>query len=279
MRDNILLKAKASHYAIGAFNVNTYDEMIAIADEAEKRGLPVIMMASMSSAKFFGIKTFASLCKTLNEAYSVPVISHLDHCTKPDLLRACADAGFDSVMYDGSHGLYEDNIRVTRELANECHAKGVYIEAELGVIAGEEGPVKSKFSEFTNPDYVADFVKRTNLDSLAVSIGNAHGFYKGKPEIRFDLLKEICANIPETALVLHGGTGIPAEDIRKSIQMGITKVNVGTEIRASYVKGVKAYAAAHPDDGDVRDFVLSLRETIGRSAAKYMDCFDVREGL
>lgn len=279
MHSNILLQAKANHFAVGAFNVNTYDEMIAIANEAEKRQLPVIMMASMSSAKFFGISTFAQLCRTLNDAYSIPIISHLDHCTKPDLLRACVDAGFDSVMYDGSHGLYEDNVRITRELADECHKKGVYIEAELGVIAGEEGPVKSKFSEFTNPDYVADFVKRTALDSLAVSIGNAHGFYKGKPEIKFELLEEIRTNIPDTALVLHGGTGIPAEDIRRSIQMGITKVNVGTEIRASYMNGVKNYVAEHAQDGDVREFVISLRETIGKSAAKYMDCFDCRGDL
>ena len=276
MRTNILLDARAGHFAVGAFNVNTYDEMIAIADEAERRKLPVIMMASMSSAKFFGIPTFARLCHVLDEAYSVPVISHLDHCTQPDLLRACADAGFDSVMYDGSHGLYEDNVRVTRELADECHKKGVFIEAELGVIAGEEGPVKSKFSEFTNPDYVADFASRTHLDSLAVSIGNAHGFYKGKPEIRFGLLEEIRANIPDTPLVLHGGTGIPGEDIRRSIRMGITKVNVGTEIRAAYMNGLKVYAAAHAQDGDVREFVVSLRETVGRSAAKYMDCFDCR---
>lgn len=276
MRTNILLDAKAGRFAIGAFNVNTYDEMIAIADEAEKRQLPVIMMASMSSAKFFGIPTFAKLCRVLDEAYSIPVISHLDHCTRPELLLDCVEAGFDSVMYDGSHGLYEDNVQVTRRLADVCHKKGVFIEAELGVIAGEEGPVKSKFSEFTNPDYVADFVKRTTLDSLAVSIGNAHGFYKGKPEIQFDLLAEIRANIPDTALVLHGGTGIPGEDIRRSIRMGITKVNVGTEIRAAYMRGVKDYVAAHPQDGDVREYVVSLREAIGKSAAKYMDCFDCR---
>lgn len=276
MRENILLEAKANRFAVGAFNVNTYDEMIAIADEAQKRNLPVIMMASMSSAKFFGISTFAKLCKVLNEEYSTPIISHLDHCTKPELLLECASAGFDSVMYDGSHGLYEDNIAVTRKLADECHRMGVFIEAELGIIQGEEGPVKSAFSEFTDPDYVADFAKRTHLDSLAVSIGNAHGFYKGVPEIHFDLLQMIKENIPDVPLVLHGGTGIPQKDIRKAITMGITKVNVGTEIRAAYVRGIKEYVAQHGADADVRPFVLALRESIASSAAKYMDCFDCR---
>ena len=276
MRENILLEAKANRFAIGAFNVNTYDEMIAIADEAEKRKLPVIMMASMSSAKFFGISTFAKLCRVLDAKYNIPIISHLDHCTKPELLLECAEAGFDSVMYDGSHGLYEDNVATTRELADKCHKLGVFIEAELGIIQGEEGPVKSAFSEFTNPDYVADFVERTHLDSLAVSIGNAHGFYKGVPEIHFDLLEKIRNNIPEVALVLHGGTGIPQEDIRRAITMGITKVNVGTEIRAAYVRGIREYMARHKSDADVRPLVVSLRDTIGASAAKYMDCFDCR---
>lgn len=276
MKDNILLDAKAGHYAIGAFNVNTYDEMIAIADQAEEFKLPVIMMASMSSAKFFGISTFAKLCKVLNDKYSVPIISHLDHCTKPELLLECAQAGFDSVMYDGSHGLYSDNVAVTRELADECHKIGVFLEAELGIIQGEEGPVKSAYSEFTNPEYVTDFVKSTGLDSLAVSIGNAHGFYKGKPEIHFDLLEKIKENIPNVALVLHGGTGIPQQDIRRAITMGIAKVNVGTEIRASYVRGVREYMVQHDVDADVRPFVLALRESIGASAAKYMECFDCR---
>lgn len=276
MKKNILLDAKAGRFAVGAFNVNTYDEMIGLAETASKANLPIMMMATMSSAKFFGISTFPKLVKALDEYYPVPVISHLDHCTNPDLLMECVDAGFDSVMYDGSHGLYEDNVAVTRRLADYSHNRGVFIEAELGVIAGEEGPVKSKYSEFTNPGYVDDFVKRTEIDSLAVSIGNQHGFYKGKPEIHFDLVAEItqATTIP---LVLHGGTGIPSENIRRAIEMGICKVNVGTEIRAAYVRAVMNYAAEHTKKADVRDFVNYLRSEIGAAAAKYIACFDCRK--
>lgn len=274
--DYILKQAKAEHYAVGAFNVNTYDEMVAIAETAEKLKLPVMMMASMSSAKFFGLKTFAGLCRVLDDQYSVPIISHLDHCTDPELLLQCVDAGFQSVMYDGSHGQYEDNVSKSAELAAYCHARNVYLEAELGVIAGEEGPVKSKYSVFTNPDYVKDFVDRTNVDSLAVSIGNAHGFYKGKPELQFELLGEIAEKLRETPLVLHGGTGIPTEDLRRAIQMGISKINVGTELRHTYVASLKSYVAQHQEDGDVRDFVKYLRCDVGASVEKYMSCFDCR---
>lgn len=276
MKKNILLTAKEQGFAIGAFNVNTYDEMVAIVETSERFRLPVILMASMSSARFFGVRTFVQLCNALDEKYSIPVISHLDHCTKPELLLECVDAKFDSVMYDGSHHPYNENVLVTRQLAQACHKAGVFLEAELGVIAGEEGPVKSKFSEFTDPDYVADFVAGTGADSLAVSIGNAHGFYKGKPEIQFGLLEQITKNIPDTPLVLHGGTGIPQEDIRLAIRMGITKVNVGSEIRATYASSITAYAKAHPTGGDVRDFVSFLRGELGASAAKYIECFDCR---
>lgn len=272
----ILKRARDAHYAVGAFNVNTYDEMVAIAETAEALNLPVMMMASMSAARFFGCRTFAELCRTLDGQYRVPILSHLDHCTDPELLIQCVESGFQSVMYDGSHGKYEDNVAKSAELAQLCHAKGVWLEAELGVIAGEEGPVKSKYSVFTNPDYVQDFVERTHVDSLAVSIGNAHGFYKGKPELQFGLLEEIAAKLPQTPLVLHGGTGIPQEDLRRAIGMGISKINVGTELRHAYMEGLHTYAQLHPEDGDVRDFVSHLRKTVGAAVQKYMCCFDCR---
>lgn len=271
MKKNSLIDARAGHCAIGAFNVNTYDEMIALAEAATERNLPVILMASMSSARFMGARHFAGLVRLLNDGYPIDIRSHLDHCTDPKLLLECVDAGFDSVMFDGSPLPFEENASITAELAKASHARGVFIEGELGVIAGEEGPVKSKYSRFTDPDAAERFVALTGIDALAVSIGNAHGFYKGKPELRFDLLEEIsrrCA-LP---LVLHGGTGIPDEDIQRAIAMGIAKVNVGTEIRNSYVMAIHRYAEENPK-GDVRAFVEYLRSAVGRAAARYMDNF------
>ena len=273
MKNNLLIDARKNQYALGAFNVNTYDEMVAIAEAAQSRHLPVMMMASMSSAQFFEPHTFAKLVRALDEQYSIPIISHLDHCTKPDLLAACAEAGFDSVMFDGSHLDYEENVRITAELAQFSHARGVFIEGELGVIAGEEGPVKSAYSVFTDPAKALAFCERTSLDSLAVSIGNAHGFYKGKPNIQFDILAEI-AGICSLPLVLHGGTGIPGGDIQKAIGMGIAKVNVGTEIRAVYAKAILDYARENEKTADVRKFVGYLREQLCACAGRYMDSFN-----
>ncbi len=273
MRENRLLDAKAQGYAIGAFNVNTYDEMVAIAEAAQRRNLPVMLMASMSSARFFGPATFARLVRALDEFYSVPVISHLDHCTDRELLLECAAAGFDSVMFDGSPLPFEQNVEATLELSLKCHDLGVFIEGELGVIAGEEGPVKSAYSVFTEPDMAYAFCVRARVDSLAVSIGNVHGFYRGEPRLRFDILKEI-AHKCSLPLVLHGGTGIPGRDVARAIGMGIAKVNVGTEIRAEYARSVLDYADEHRQDADARKFVAYLRERVGNSAGRYMDSFN-----
>ncbi|MCU6735852.1 class II fructose-bisphosphate aldolase [Diplocloster agilis] len=278
MRENPLLKARKEHYAIGAFNVNTFDEMVAIADAAAQVKLPVMLMASMSSAKFFTPSVFADLVHTLDRSYPIDIIAHLDHCTDPELLLTCAREGFDSVMYDGSHTPYQDNVRVTGELAAQCHSLGVLIEGELGIIAGEEGPVKSKFSEFTDPDCAGDFIEKTGIDSLAVSIGNQHGFYKGEPKLQFELLEELCG-ICTAPLVLHGGTGIPGSDIARAIRMGICKVNVGTEIRAAYARGILDYAGQHADDADVRKFVTYLRSRIQETAGRYMECFLGKEDI
>lgn len=271
MKDNFLKNAKANGMAIGAFNVNTYDEMVGIADAAAQCGLPVTMMASMSCVRFIGAENFVEMVRMLDDERPISIRSHLDHCTNPEMVMACAKARFDSVMYDGSPLSFEENAKITKDLAERCHALGIFIEGELGVIAGEEGPVKSKFSEFTDPDAAERFVEITGIDALAVSIGNCHGLYKGKPELRFDLLLEISKRCT-LPLVLHGGTGIPDEDIQRAIGMGICKVNVGTEIRNAYVKALYDYTASH-EKGDVRDFVKSLRSAVGTAAIRYMNNF------
>lgn len=271
MMENYLLRAKHENYALGSFNVNTYDEMVALCEMAARLGQPLILMASMSCARFMGEKTFVKLVQALNDAYPIDVYSHLDHCTDQELLLRCVDAGFDSVMFDGSHRPFAENLQITSSLSAYCHERGVLLEGELGVIAGEEGPVKSKFSEFTDPDQAECFVRESGVDFFAVSIGNAHGFYKGEPKLHFDLLEELVRRCP-VPLVLHGGTGIPQEDIRRAIAMGICKVNVGTEIRSAYVSALYSYTQTH-EKGDVRDFVKYLRAAVGTASERYMECF------
>lgn len=271
MKENFLIEARAQRYAIGAFNVNSHDEMIALANKAQAMNLPIIMMASMSCARFMGVKHFADFVRVLKSDYSVPIYSHLDHCTDPQLLLKCAEAGFDYVMFDGSPLPFDENVRISKNLAQTCHELGVFIEGELGVIAGEEGPVKSEYSLFTNPDDAARFVELTGIDSLAVSIGNAHGFYKGVPHLEFDLLQKISERCT-LPLVLHGGTGIPNADIRRAITMGIAKVNVGTEIRKAYVSTLCEYVRT-AERPDVRPFLQILREGVAGAAERYLNNF------
>ncbi len=237
--------ARVENYAVGAFNVNTYDEMMGVSDAAAKIGAPVVLMASMSSARFIGLNDFVMLAKSMSRRFSIPVYAHLDHCTHQELLLECARAGFDSVMFDGSHLPYEENLSATKKLAEQCHDMGVLLEGELGVIAGEEGAVRSSFSSFTDARMASHFARESGVDALAVSIGNAHGFYKGKAQLQFDLLDDIVANC-DAPIVLHGGTGIPGEDILRAVKAGVVKVNVGTELRAAYLKSLREYAALHP---------------------------------
>ncbi|MBQ1788346.1 MAG: class II fructose-bisphosphate aldolase, partial [Erysipelotrichaceae bacterium] len=178
MEHNLLLDAWKQGKAIGAFNANTYDDMEAIVQAASELKRPVILMASMSCCRFMGIDSFVAFAKHLESKYNTPVITHLDHCIDPELLYQCVDAGFDYVMFDGSNRSFEENCEMTAKIVKDCHEKGVFVEGELGVISGTEGPLKSDTGVFTDPDQMKEFIARTNLDTLAVSIGNQHGFYK-----------------------------------------------------------------------------------------------------
>jgi len=268
MKKNFYQAARQAGYAIGAFNVNCYDEMVGLTNLAVELKQPIILMASMSCTRFLGIERFVKLVSVLNETSSIPVYSHLDHCTIPELVLACAEAGFDSVMYDGSPLPLEENIQITAQLASKCHELGVLCEGELGVIAGEEGPVKSTFSEFTDPAAAELFARRTGVDILAVSIGNAHGFYKGKPQLQFGLLEQL-VEASSAPLVLHGGTGIPPTDIQRAVDMGICKINVGTEIRAAHLHGVYDYVSRN-EKGDVRSLVQTVWDSVTEAARPYM---------
>ncbi len=269
MEHNLLLDAWKQGKAIGAFNANTYDDMEAIVQAASELNRPVILMASMSCCRFMGIDSFVAFAKHLESKYNTPVITHLDHCIDPELLYQCVDAGFDYVMFDGSNRSFEENCEMTARIVKDCHEKGVFVEGELGVISGTEGPLKSDTGVFTDPDQMKEFIARTNLDTLAVSIGNQHGFYKGEPKLNFELL-EVLAKESSIPLVLHGGTGIPVEDIARAVGMGICKVNVGTDIRATYLRSVAEYGKNWDGKNDIRGYITYLRDEIKKVAKYYM---------
>ncbi|MDO4533061.1 MAG: class II fructose-1,6-bisphosphate aldolase [Coriobacteriia bacterium] len=245
----MLQSAVKGHYAIPAFNTNNLEWAASILDAAEESQSPVIIQCTSGAAKWqVSFKTVADLVKDLVEAknITVPVAMHLDHGTYEDVFK-CIDAGFTSVMYDGSHEeTFELNLERTAEIVKIAHAKGISVEAEVGGIGGVEDGVAS-MGELADPQQ-CKAIADTGVDFLACGIGNIHGLY---PEnwagLSFDRLSEIKALVGDLPLVLHGGTGIPTDMVQKAIGMGIAKINVNTDLQVAFAKATRAYVEAGKD--------------------------------
>ena len=232
----ILDVAYANKYAVGSFNGYNSETFRGIIEAGRETNTPIILAFGAKYLTNFSLESAAALTKSLAEELDIPVCLHLDHCADMDVVFRAIKAGFGSVMYDGSMLPYEQNLANTKKVCEVAHACGVSVEAELGSIAAgdksHEGSADDK-EVYTDPKLAKEFVEVTKVDALAVSVGTVHGLYKGKPNIRFDILEEINKEVG-IPLVLHGGSGIPEEDILKSIANGISKINVNTEI-ATYV--------------------------------------------
>ncbi len=232
----ILKDAYDNGYAVGAFNCYGYETAKAVVRSAEELDMSAIIAFGAKYLENMRFNEIQAVVASLLSNTRVPVALHLDHCSDPQEIYRAIKAGFTSVMYDGSHLPFEENLANTKRIVEVAHSVGVSVEAELGSIAtgldSHEGR-KDEVEKYTDPQMAEEFVKRTGVDSLAVSIGTVHGNYKGTPHIRVDILKDINekANIP---LVLHGGSGTPEDKIRECIQNGIAKINVNTEV-SSYV--------------------------------------------
>lgn len=238
---NILLKnALQGRYAIGAFNAENMEMVQAIIDAAEELHAPVIIQTTPSTIAYATPSMYQKMVLAKAKEASVPVVMHLDHGNSFELCQKSLEAGYTSVMIDGSKLSYEDNVAVSKRTADMAKASGISVEAELGTVGGKEDSyeVSDKDALYTNPAQAADFVKRTGIQSLAVAIGTAHGFYKGEPKLDFERLSEI-RNAVSVPLVLHGASGVPDEMVVKSIELGICKVNFATELRVAYTKGVR----------------------------------------
>lgn len=273
-------------YAVGAFNFSTLPEMVGIVEGARMKHAPVILMASLGAVKYIGsLELIAECAKGLAKTYpEVPFCVHLDHAVDLDQIKRAIAAGFTNVMIDASKEPYEVNIQKSKEIAEFAHryspygADGCSVEAELGMLAGREEHVQVSEEDagkaYTDPTLVPRFVEETGIDALAVAIGTAHGFYKAAPKIRFDLLDEIrkCTDIP---LVLHGGTGVPDEDFRKCVAMGMSKINVGTGLKKVYTDAVRQAICDLPDtEYDPRKIVGPGRHAIMDEIAGKCDLFN-----
>lgn len=242
----VIEPARAGGYAVGAFNYCNAETVQGIVEEGRDQRSPIILIIGPWEIPLLGVRTVTRLAETAAADADVPVCLHLDHATEFDLVKECVDAGFPSVMIDASQEDFEENIRRTRAVVDMAHARGVTVEGELGALgrvddASIEG---SHAGSLTDPSKAAEFVERTGVDALAVSIGNAHGMYKQLPELDFDRLEAIKAAV-DLPLVLHGGSGTPDDQLRGAIEIGICKVNVATEIGLAYLGAIRAGADAN----------------------------------
>ncbi len=257
----LLDRARDGHYAVAAFNTNNLEYMQAIIQAALELRSPVIVSAAKSEIDYMDGYVFVAMVRTMAEKLPIPVSIHLDHGPTYDETVRCLRYGFSSVMYDGSSLPLEENISNTRRVVAAAHACGVPVEGEIGVIGqaedGPEGP-KNDMYGLADPDQCEEFVKKTGVDNFAAAIGNAHGLYKRKPELRFDLLTEIQkrCGVP---LVLHGGTGIPEEDLRKAITMGVAKINFSTVMRKGCIETLTETLNANPGELDLMKLLTPAR--------------------
>jgi fructose-bisphosphate aldolase class II len=270
----LLLHARKNGYAVGAFNINNMEIVQAIIEAAEETNSPVILQASQGGIKYAGIEYIAALGKLAAQNAKVPVALHLDHGTDFDQVMLCIRHGFSSVMIDASRFPLEENIAFTNKVIEVAHAVGVTVEAELGKIGGTEDhiTVSEKDATFTDPEEAKKFVEATNVDYLAIAVGTAHGVYKGEPKLDYDRIKAI-RDIIDIPLVLHGSSGVPYEALEKAISLGICKINIDTDVRAAFARGVHEAIENNKDEIDPRKILSPARESMKQIVMEKMKVF------
>ena len=266
----MLLKATKEKYSVGAFNITNIIQMEAVVEAATEKKAPLIIQVSVAPSKFLKPKVLAAVYRTLAESAPIPVCLHLDHCTDVDFCRTCADVGYTNIMIDASKQVYEENIRQTKEVADYCHRVGdISVEGELGTVSGVEDQIKVAEDEaaLCDPETAVHFVEETGIDILAPAIGTAHGIYKtANPKLDFDRLKKIFnlfnANEPMVPLVIHGGTGLKPEVVKKLVALGGSKFNVSTDLKHVLIDSTFEYISANREEYNPSKVDKAAKEAI-----------------
>ena len=282
-------KAYAGGYAIGAFNVNNMEIIQGITEAAKELNAPLILQVSSGARKYANHTYLVKLVEAAIIETGLPICLHLDHGDTFELCKSCIDGGFTSVMIDGSHYSFEENVELTAKVVKYAHEHGVVVEGELGRLAGIEDAVNvsAEDASYTNPAQVPDFVERTGVDSLAIAIGTSHGAYKfkpgQKPQLRFDILEEVEKRLPGFPIVLHGASsvipeyvetinkyggcmpdaiGIPEDMLRRAARMAVCKINIDSDLRLAMTAAIRKYFAENPAHFDPRQYLRPARDNI-----------------
>jgi fructose-bisphosphate aldolase class II len=280
-------RAYKEGYALGAFNVNNMEIIQGIVEGAMAEHAPLILQVSAGARKYANHTYLMKLIEAALETSGLPIVVHLDHGPDFETCKSCIDGGFTSVMIDGSHLSFDENIRLTRQVVEYAHDRNVTVEGELGRLAGVEDEIKvsSEDSSYTRPEDVEEFVTRTGCDSLAIAIGTSHGAFKfkGEPKLRFDILEEVSRRLPEFPIVLHGASsvipeyvdminqyggniagarGVPEEMLRRAASMAVCKINIDSDLRLAFTALIRKHFAEHPDHFDPRQYLSDARSAL-----------------
>ena len=242
----MLINAQKDNYAVGAFNVENMEMVMAVVEAAEELNSPVIMQTTPSTVKYADVEFFLANAKVAAEKANVPIAMHLDHGNSFELAIKAFRAGYTSVMIDGSHSSFEENIELTKSVVDVCNCANIPVEAELGKVGGKEDDLDGGDGGYTDPEEAKQFVEKTGVDSLAVAIGTAHGVYKGEPKLDLDRLSEI-RKVVDIPLVLHGGSSNKDEEIAKAVKIGISKINISSDIKVAFYDKCREVLNAHPE--------------------------------
>lgn len=258
-----LPQAKAGKFAVGQFNMNNLEFAQAITEAAMELKSPFIFGVSEGALKYMGIEYTVALAEASAKKSGLPIALHLDHGSNFDIAMKCIRAGFSSVMFDGSHHSFEENIRLTKEIVKAARAMGVSVEGELGTIGGTEDDISVDEADasLAKPEEAIRFYEETGVDALAIAVGTAHGMYAGEPKIRYDIIEKVASAIP-CSIVLHGGSGVPDEMIQKSIAAGVTKINVNTENQVSATAAIREVLNKDAKVYDPRKYLTPARKAM-----------------
>lgn len=298
--------AYANGYAIGAFNVNNMEIVQGITEAAAEENAPLILQVSAGARKYAKHVYLMKLVEAAMEDTGLPIALHLDHGPDFETCKSCIDGGFSSVMIDGSQFEFKENIRVTKEVVDYAHSKGIVVEGELGQLAGVEDDVNVEQHSYTQPDQVQEFVEKTGVDSLAIAIGTSHGAYKfkpgQKPQLRFDILEEIEKRLPEFPIVLHGASsvipelvetinkyggampdaiGIPEDMLRKAAKSAVCKINIDSDLRLAMTAKIREHMALNPADFDPRQYLkparAAIKDMVQRKIQNVLGCSGMKD--
>ncbi|GAA0122279.1 MAG: tagatose-bisphosphate aldolase subunit GatY [Clostridium argentinense] len=276
----MLLDCKKNKYAIPAFNIHNLETIQGVLEVANELNSPVIIATTPSTINYAGIDYLVSMVKAGAKRYNIPISLHLDHCSDIEIIKKSIKEGYKSVMVDASLKSYEENVKLTKEVVAFAHKYSIAVEAELGLVGGQEDErkIEEKNTMFTDPHLALDFAEKTEVDSLAVAIGTAHGAYKSEPKLDFERLHSI-NNLVNIPLVLHGASGVPDESLIKAIENGICKINIATELKIPFADAIKKYFKDNPSANDPRHYLAPAKEALKKAVAeKIKICGSVNRG-